>query len=222
MTSESSICVWSINFLAYKLATGILSHITPKDSKAPAPKFRPASVLAGNKLVGKGTYFVVLTSSFRRQGESWPLVERKRIALFWSLYVISAPRFLTLATQKWSVLETLNNPTPRYGHTLNITAREIFVFGGESTNEPYLNDLHQIGLQDLTSSSPKWTLLDIKGPKPQARSGHVCVSDGRKLILFIHPSTIRWLSTADLEGEQSLCYLTMSGFSFRHRNYGFG
>lgn len=102
-------------------------------------------------------------------------------------------------------------PVGRYNHTITPVGSKLFLFGGQ-VDKRYLNDLwsfdsdsrehwptsvceHMYNDSDLLSVglTPSWLLheLPLGSEIPPARVGHVSVSYGDKLFMFVPPSSSR-------------------------------
>ena len=84
-------------------------------------------------------------------------------------------------------------PAPRYGHTLNILGSRLLVFGGQ-VDGYYFNDLVTFDLNTLSSPNARWELVQAVTDPPSARTGHICLSLGDKLIMYLPPSPFLWLT----------------------------
>ena len=94
---------------------------------------------------------------------------------------------LTIATRQWTRAVTFGpRPAPRYGHTLNILGSRLLVFGGQ-VDDYYFNDLVTFDLNTLSSPNARWELVQAVTDPPGARTGHVCLSLGDKLVMYYSP-----------------------------------
>jgi hypothetical protein len=89
-----------------------------------------------------------------------------------------------VATRQWTRAATVGpRPAPRYGHTLNILGSRLLVFGGQ-VDGFYFNDLVTFDLNTLSSPNARWELVQAVTDPPSARTGHVCLSLGDKLVVY--------------------------------------
>lgn len=95
---------------------------------------------------------------------------------------------LTVATRQWTRAATVGpRPAPRYGHTLNILGSRLLVFGGQ-VDGYYFNDLVTFDLNTLSSPQARWELVQAVTDPPSARTGHICLSLGDKLVVYYPPN----------------------------------
>lgn len=102
-------------------------------------------------------------------------------------------------------------PAPRYGHTLNILGSRLLVFGGQ-VDGYYFNDLVTFDLNTLSSPNARWELVQAVTDPPSARTGHVCMSLGDKLVMYIPLMTslmIVSVEQTDYNGSMILGSLTL-------------
>ena len=91
---------------------------------------------------------------------------------------------LIVATRQWTRAATVGpRPAPRYGHTLNILGSRLLVFGGQ-VDGYYFNDLVTFDLNTLSSTNARWELVQAVTDPPSARTGHICLSLGDKLVMY--------------------------------------
>jgi len=91
---------------------------------------------------------------------------------------------LIVATRQWTRAATVGpRPAPRYGHTLNILGSRLLVFGGQ-VDGYYFNDLVTFDLNTLSSPQARWELVQAVTDPPSARTGHICLSLGDKLVMY--------------------------------------
>jgi hypothetical protein len=102
-------------------------------------------------------------------------------------------------------------PAPRYGHTLNILGSRLLVFGGQ-VDGYYFNDLVTFDLNTLSSPNARWELVQAVTDPPSARTGHVCMSLGDKLVMYIPLMTALMIVSVeqmDYNGSMILGSLTL-------------
>lgn len=99
---------------------------------------------------------------------------------------------------------TVNGPSPvgRYGHAVTMAGSKFVVFGGQVDGE-FLNDLWSFDLNSrmwyflptfqcssggplAVRSKAVWEFLEpLGGEIPARRTGHVCVTYGERIIMYV-------------------------------------
>ncbi|MBW0493722.1 hypothetical protein O181_033437 [Austropuccinia psidii MF-1] len=94
---------------------------------------------------------------------------------------------LNLSTREWTRVK-VSGPCPegRYGHSVAIIGSKFFIFGGQTDNGRFMNDLWSFDLHKLKSGSPKWQLIDIppSASIPAPRTGHTLVTYSDSIYIF--------------------------------------
>ncbi|KAK9459920.1 uncharacterized protein V1516DRAFT_467098 [Lipomyces oligophaga] len=94
--------------------------------------------------------------------------------------------FLNTSTLKWSrALVAGGGPGGRYGHTINIIGKRLFLFGGQR-DSTYLNDLYFFDLSKSQVGEPaRWQAIrPLADISPSVRANHTTTVFGGKLYLF--------------------------------------
>ncbi|GAA5868773.1 hypothetical protein JCM3774_003887 [Rhodotorula dairenensis] len=133
--------------------------------EVPGPRLGHASVGVGNVLIVWGGD--TKTRSEERQDDG--------------LYL------LNLSTRDWTRVKTVGRtPEGRYGHAVAMVGSRFFVFGGQTDDGGFKNDLCFFDLQKLKIGQPSWTFIEPQPgqPVPPARTGHTCVTFGDSLYIF--------------------------------------
>lgn len=87
---------------------------------------------------------------------------------------------LNLKTRKWKLANASENrPVPRSSHTAVVYGNEMFVFGGVDDDSNKLDDLWKIDLRTYA-----WSLVEVVGGVPSARSGHSAVVYRDLMLVF--------------------------------------
>ncbi|KAF8499857.1 hypothetical protein F5888DRAFT_1921663 [Russula emetica] len=102
---------------------------------------------------------------------------------------------LNLVSREWTRI-VVNGPGPggRCNHTMTLVGSKLFVFGGRTVRRR-LNDIWVLDL-DFLKSDPFWESCEAApgNEKPLPRSGHVSVTNGDRIIVFVSllvlPSTL--------------------------------
>ncbi|KAL8990405.1 MAG: hypothetical protein Q9177_000935 [Variospora cf. flavescens] len=109
---------------------------------------------------------------------------------------------LNTSTRHWSrSFPPGPRPAGRYGHTLNILASKIYVFGGQVEGY-FFNDLWAFDLNALQNAHSKWEMLipssgqggPPEGSIPPARTNHTTVTWNDKLYLFGGTNGTQWFN----------------------------
>ncbi|GAA5841877.1 hypothetical protein JCM11251_005408 [Rhodosporidiobolus azoricus] len=94
---------------------------------------------------------------------------------------------LNLSTREWTRVKTLGRaPEGRYGHAAAMVGSRFFVFGGQTDDGGFRNDLGWFDLQKLKAGQPRWSFVDYAPNQvvPPPRTGHTCVTHGDSLYIF--------------------------------------
>jgi len=79
-------------------------------------------------------------------------------------------------------------PCPRAGHTVNLIANKVYLFGGcglESANKAIaLNDTHCLDLGPAGGDNAKWIDQPISGEPPEGRWRHTATTVDNKIFIF--------------------------------------
>ncbi|KAK7739016.1 Negative regulator of mitotic exit [Cytospora paraplurivora] len=149
-------------------------------AEGPGPRVGHASLLVGNA-------FIVYGGDTKIE-ESDTLDE--------TLYLLNT------STRQWSrALPAGPRPSGRYGHTLNILASKIFIFGGQ-VEGVFMNDLAAFDLNQLQMANNRWEVLMMNsesggpppGKVPPARTNHTMVSFNDKMYLFGGTNGFQWFN----------------------------
>ena len=95
--------------------------------------------------------------------------------------------------KKIEIKEENNLPKGRILHAMTIYENDIYIHGGESIGGDYLTDFWKYSITDN-----KWSLIELKGEFPKARSGHTLITYNKKFFLFggktgtIHETNELW------------------------------
>ncbi|KAI5295488.1 Negative regulator of mitotic exit [Ascosphaera acerosa] len=121
---------------------------------------------------------------------------------------------LNTSSRQWSrAIPPGPRPKGRYGHTLNIVGSKIYVFGGQSDDGSFFNDLISFDLNALQKASNRWQFLventasaangeipvdeatgKLKVPPP--RTNHTMVTFNDRLWLFGGTDGVHWFNDA--------------------------
>mmetsp|Transcript_2280 Transcript_2280/g.4001 ORF Transcript_2280/g.4001 Transcript_2280/m.4001 type:complete len:640 (-) Transcript_2280:194-2113(-) len=125
------------------------------------------------------------TAPCRRSGHSACLLESGKMLIFGGS---SGRKFLSdvfaLDTSSWSWTrvpvqsDSSKCPGPRAYATLTSFGNKVVLFGGNDFDNAF-NDVYVFNIQSGT-----WTKPIVTGTPPQARSGHIAVRSGSKLLIF--------------------------------------
>ncbi|GAA5912164.1 hypothetical protein JCM8208_000921 [Rhodotorula glutinis] len=94
---------------------------------------------------------------------------------------------LNLSTRDWTRVKTVGRaPEGRYGHAAAMVGSRFFVFGGQTDDGGFRNDLCWFDLQKLKMGQPSWSFVDYRPGQvvPPPRTGHTCVTHGDSLYIF--------------------------------------
>ncbi|KAG0662430.1 Negative regulator of mitotic exit [Rhodotorula mucilaginosa] len=94
---------------------------------------------------------------------------------------------LNLSTRDWTRVKTVGKvPEGRYGHAVAMVGSRFFVFGGQTDDGGFKNDLCFFDLQKLKLGQPSWTFIEPQPNQavPPPRTGHTCVTFGDSLYIF--------------------------------------
>ncbi|GAA5871363.1 hypothetical protein JCM8547_002646 [Rhodosporidiobolus lusitaniae] len=94
---------------------------------------------------------------------------------------------LNLSTREWTRVKTLGRaPEGRYGHAAAMVGSRFYVFGGQTDDGGFKNDLGWFDLQKLKQGQPRWSFVDYTPNQvvPPPRTGHTCVTHGDCLYIF--------------------------------------
>ncbi|GAA5847726.1 hypothetical protein JCM9279_005001 [Rhodotorula babjevae] len=94
---------------------------------------------------------------------------------------------LNLSTRDWTRVKTVGRaPEGRYGHAAAMVGSRFFVFGGQTDDGGFRNDLCWFDLQKLKMGQPSWSFVDYHPGQvvPPPRTGHTCVTHGDSLYIF--------------------------------------
>ncbi|GAA6036042.1 hypothetical protein JCM8097_006582 [Rhodosporidiobolus ruineniae] len=133
--------------------------------EVPGPRVGHASVSVGNVLIVWGGD--TKTRAEERQDDG--------------LYL------LNLSTREWTRVKTLGRaPEGRYGHAAAMVGSRFFVFGGQTDDGGFKNDLAWFDLQKLKQGQPRWSFVDYAPGQvvPPPRTGHTCITHGDCLYIF--------------------------------------
>ena len=83
--------------------------------------------------------------------------------------------------EKLLLLDQIDRPTARYGHTGIVYKQYMFLFGGQYDDDAITKDDY---LWCYDFEEKKWECLDSKGDLPTPRWDHTCCLYKNKLILF--------------------------------------
>ncbi|KAI5283580.1 Negative regulator of mitotic exit, partial [Ascosphaera aggregata] len=121
---------------------------------------------------------------------------------------------LNTSSRQWSrAIPPGPRPKGRYGHTLNIVGSKIYVFGGQSDDGSFFNDLICFDLNALQKASNRWQFLidntsdsetgaipvdetTGKLKVPPARTNHTMVTFNDRLWLFGGTDGVHWFNDA--------------------------
>ncbi|CAG0919961.1 unnamed protein product [Notodromas monacha] len=105
---------------------------------------------------------------------------------------------LQIRKWRWKFLDSPSGetPSPRFGHSLTVVGKRMFLFGGlaNSSESPvknvpvYLDDFYTVQVMPVTGIG-KWTRVRDSGKRPSARESHSAVAyqtrDGKnKLVIY--------------------------------------
>ncbi|BGP07397.1 Tip elongation aberrant protein 1 [Rhodotorula toruloides] len=94
---------------------------------------------------------------------------------------------LNLSTRDWTRVKTVGRaPEGRYGHAVAMVGSRFFVFGGQTDDGGFKNDLCWFDLQKLKQGQPSWSFIEYQPGQvvPPPRTGHTCVTFGDSLYIF--------------------------------------
>ncbi|GAA5827160.1 hypothetical protein JCM3770_000340, partial [Rhodotorula araucariae] len=94
---------------------------------------------------------------------------------------------LNLSTRDWTRVKTVGRaPEGRYGHAAAMVGSRFFVFGGQTDDGGFRNDLCWFDLQKLKMGQPSWSFIEYRPGQivPPPRTGHTCVTHGDSLYIF--------------------------------------
>ncbi|BGP39376.1 hypothetical protein JCM10449v2_003314 [Rhodotorula kratochvilovae] len=94
---------------------------------------------------------------------------------------------LNLSTRDWTRVKTVGRaPEGRYGHAAAMVGSRFFVFGGQTDDGGFRNDLCWFDLQKLKMGQPSWSFVEYRPGQvvPPPRTGHTCVTHGDSLYIF--------------------------------------
>ncbi|GAA5994562.1 uncharacterized protein JCM10292_002138 [Rhodotorula paludigena] len=94
---------------------------------------------------------------------------------------------LNLSTRDWTRVKTVGRaPEGRYGHAAAMVGSRFFVFGGQTDDGGFKNDLCWFDLQKLKQGQPSWSFVEYRPGQvvPPPRTGHTCVTHGDCLYIF--------------------------------------
>lgn len=86
-----------------------------------------------------------------------------------------------LVSNKWVKIEVGGGlaPSPRAGHSMTLIGKKLYLFGGGTMNNQYLNDIHAFSTETL-----RWEQLTVQGFPPSARVMHQATAYQNKIIIF--------------------------------------
>lgn len=88
---------------------------------------------------------------------------------------------LNLKTKSWVPIRANGSPPePRCDHSTAVVNDDVFVFGGASDANTYLNDLHRFNIETMS-----WHLIEERGAVPDCSAGHSLVAHHDKDIYVI-------------------------------------
>jgi len=95
---------------------------------------------------------------------------------------------LNLSTREWTRVK-VSGPCPegRYGHSAAILGSKFYIFGGQTDNGRFMNDLWSFDLHKLKSGAPRWHLTEFPNssiPIPSERTGHTVVTFKDSIYVF--------------------------------------
>jgi hypothetical protein len=136
-----------------------------------------------------------------------------------------------ISTRKWTELQCTGSiPSPRRSHAAILVDDVMYVFGGFSMDEGYLDDLYVLQLSSewfsmldrylvyMRNAAQRWFKFHIVGPSPHRRSHHSMASDGTRVFvlggyskgarseeisLIHHFDTSMYIRFVDLSGQSS-------------------
>ncbi len=83
------------------------------------------------------------------------------------------------ACKKIEIKEDEKAPEGRILHAMTMHENDLYIYGGESKNGEYLDDMWKFNVKD-----GKWTQVELKGENPKPRSGHSLIAYNNKFYLF--------------------------------------
>lgn len=94
---------------------------------------------------------------------------------------------LNLSTREWTRVK-VSGPCPegRYGHSAVIIGSKFYIFGGQTDNGRFMNDLWSFDLHKLKSGAPKWQRAEFppSARVPSERTGHTVVTFKDAIYVF--------------------------------------
>ncbi|KAI7956886.1 hypothetical protein MJO28_003981 [Puccinia striiformis f. sp. tritici] len=94
---------------------------------------------------------------------------------------------LNLSTREWTRVK-VSGPCPegRYGHSAAILGSKFYIFGGQTDNGRFMNDLWSFDLHKLKSGAPRWQMTEYSttNPIPSERTGHTVVTFKDSIYVF--------------------------------------
>ncbi|WAR53921.1 hypothetical protein PtB15_3B430 [Puccinia triticina] len=94
---------------------------------------------------------------------------------------------LNLSTREWTRVK-VSGPCPegRYGHSAAILGSKFYIFGGQTDNGRFMNDLWSFDLHKLKSGAPRWHLTEFPTTAhiPSERTGHTVVTFKDSIYVF--------------------------------------
>ncbi|KAG6854225.1 hypothetical protein C0991_009243 [Blastosporella zonata] len=119
---------------------------------------------------------------------------------------------LNLVSKEWTRV-SVHGPAPvgRYGHAVTMSGSKFIVFGGqvdgEFSNEmgDFLNDMWSFDLNSLRTKAV-WDLIEPAGDVPARRTGHVCLTYGDHIFMYVvlhlsHPLLLTHHSFGGTDGQ---------------------
>ncbi|KAH9812265.1 hypothetical protein DFH28DRAFT_899475 [Melampsora americana] len=94
---------------------------------------------------------------------------------------------LNLSTREWTRVKISGNcPEGRYGHSAAIIGSKFYIFGGQTDQGGFMNDLWSFDLHKLKSGAPQWQCVESapNDPTPTRRTGHTVVTHGESIFVF--------------------------------------
>lgn len=93
---------------------------------------------------------------------------------------------LNLSTREWTRVKISGScPEGRYGHSAAIIGSKFYIFGGQTDQGGFMNDLWSFDLHKLKSGAPQWQCIESTNDvAPTRRTGHTVVTHGESIFVF--------------------------------------